>query len=88
MVYRKAQDFTMYHDIVDGVATGWTVAFTIHYTVNRGTKCEVWAKSPTGRTLRSRKDVAKIFPMEDWPPFALIDSLDQKVESVQDERLF
>jgi len=77
----------MYHDITDGVSTGWTVAFSSHHTPNRGYKVTVWARSPTGRMIRSPRDVAKIFPVDDWPQFAL-ESLDQKVESSSDERLF
>lgn len=87
MKFRKAQDFTMYHDITDGESAGWVVSFTLHYGVKGQSVCHVTATSPTGRIMRSPRDVAKIFPMEDWPPYAL-ESLTQKSDSPINERLF
>ena len=87
MGFVKARDFVMFHDIVDGVATGWTIAFALHYTVNRGNVPHVWATSPTGRTIRSPKEVAKIMPVQDWPEFAR-KTLTQEREVDTQERLF
>ena len=77
----------MYHDITDGVSAGWTILFTVNYTA-RGPKCLVSARSPTNRIMRSPRDVAKIFPVQDWPVFAQ-ECLNQQVkDDTKDEGLF
>lgn len=86
MGFVKKRDFVLYHDIVDGVESGWTIAFALHHTPNRGNIPHVWATSPTGRTIRDPKRVAKIFPVEDWPEFAR-KTLTQPCEDTQG-RLF
>ena len=86
MIFHKVQDYSMFHDLTDGVSAGWTIVFNIHY-LKHGSRCEVSAKSPTGRIMRSPRDVAKIFPMADWPPFAK-ECINQQVGDDTNERLF
>jgi hypothetical protein len=87
MKFVKRQDFSMYHDLTDGVHAGWVIKFTIHYTANRGTQALVSAHSPTGRVIRSPQQVSRIMPVEDWPEFAR-KALSHKAEGNTDERLF
>lgn len=87
MVVVKQQDFTLFHDITDGVAVGWTVGFALHYTARRGTTVRVWARSPTGRMVRNPQQVSRIMPVEDWPEFAR-KTLTQSGEGNNTERLF
>lgn len=87
MRFVKVQDFTLYHDIEDGVSRGWTIKFSIHYSVNRKPRVTVEAKSPTGRVIRSPQQVSRIMPADEWPAFAR-DILNQSVEDDTEERLF
>jgi hypothetical protein len=87
MRFVKQQDFTMYHDVTDGVSSGWTVGFTITYYRTRKPRVQVWAKSPTGRMLRTPKQVSRIMPIDDWPEFAR-QTLNNNVEGIKEERLF
>ena len=86
MKFVKVQDYAMFHDLTDGESAGWTIVFNIYY-VKHGYKCSVSARSPTGRIMRSPRDVAKIFPMEDWPPFAK-ECISQETGDDTNERLF
>lgn len=87
MKFVKLQDFHMYHDVDHGVSAGWRVTFTIHYPINRPTRVSVMAKSPSGRVIRSPKQVSQIMDPQDWPEFAR-KLIDQKVNENHDERLF
>jgi hypothetical protein len=87
MAFVKARDFVLYHEVSNGPSRGWTIAFALHYTANRGNVPQVWATSPTGRTIRDPKRVALIMPVTDWPEFAR-KTLSQEVEGFTQEGLF
>lgn len=70
MGFVKARDFVLYHDVSNGPSRGWTIAFALHYTANRGNVPQVWATSPTGRVIRDPKKLVQIMPVTDWPEFA------------------